>query len=98
VSLLAKAYAGFVGASPPPGSVRRLNPTGYPESQGAFAERVRREAAARLGLPCRVELGMQTDFPGLRFATTPIMSIRRDCNGATRQDGTSSSSITRKIP
>jgi UDP-glucose 4-epimerase len=62
VSLLAKAYAGFVGASPP-GRVRRLNPTGYPESQGAFAERVRREAAARLGLPCRLELGMQTEFP-----------------------------------
>jgi UDP-glucose 4-epimerase len=54
---------GFVGASPPPGSVRRLNPTGYPESQRAFAERVRREAAARLRLPCRLELGMQTEFP-----------------------------------
>src|ERR1700730_1503944 len=63
VSLLAKAYAGFVGASPPPGTVRRFNPSGYPESQGAFAERVRREAAARLRLQCGLDLGTQTEFP-----------------------------------
>jgi hypothetical protein len=29
VSLLAKAFAAFVGASPAPGTVRRLNPSGY---------------------------------------------------------------------
>ena len=52
-----------VGASPQPGTVRRLNPSGYPESQGAFAERVRRETAARLGLPCQLEFGTQTEFP-----------------------------------
>jgi len=63
VSLLAKAYAAFVGASPAPGTVRRLNPSLYPESQGAFAERVRREAAAKLHLPCGLELGAQTEFP-----------------------------------
>ena len=63
MSLLAKAYTGFVGANPAPGTVRRLNPSCYPESQGAFAERVRREAAARLGLPCALELGAQTEFP-----------------------------------
>jgi UDP-glucose 4-epimerase len=63
VSLLAKAYAAFVGAAPPPGKARRLNPSFYAESQGAFAERVRREAAARLGRACRLELGAQTEFP-----------------------------------
>ena len=63
VSLLAKAYAAFVGASLAPGAVRHLNPSGYPESQGTFAERVRREAAARLRLPCGLELGTQTEFP-----------------------------------
>ena len=63
VSLLAKAYAAFVGASPPPGTARRLNPSGYAESQGSFVERVRRETAARLGLLCRLELGVQTEFP-----------------------------------
>ena len=63
VSLLAKAYAGFVGAEPSPGTVRRLNPSCYPESQGAFAERVRRAVAARLGRPCALALGTQTEFP-----------------------------------
>src|ERR1700730_10008906 len=64
VSLLAKACAAFVGTSPAPGTVRQLNPSRYPESQGAFAERVRREAAARLAhRPWALELGAQTEFP-----------------------------------
>lgn len=63
VSLLAKAYAAFVGAGPPAGGVRRLNPSFYPESQGAFAERVRREAIVRLDQPCRIEFGTQSEFP-----------------------------------
>src|ERR1700720_1082736 len=63
VSLLARAYAGFVAASPAPGSARRLNPSFYPGSQGDFAERVRRETAARLGLPCALDLSEQTEFP-----------------------------------
>ena len=63
VDLLAKAYAGFVAAGPAAGGARRLNPSCYPETQGAFAERVRREAAARLALPCALELGEQTEFP-----------------------------------
>src|SRR5215472_3427612 len=57
VRLLAKAYAAFVGASPGPGTVRRLNPSGYAENQGAFTRRLRDEVAARLGLPCPLELG-----------------------------------------
>ena len=57
VSLLAKAYAAFVAASPAPGSMRRLAPSCYPESQGAFAQRVRSEAEARLGRPCRLKAG-----------------------------------------
>jgi UDP-glucose 4-epimerase len=35
VTLLAKAYAGFIASPPAPGAVRRLNPSCYPESQGA---------------------------------------------------------------
>jgi UDP-glucose 4-epimerase len=62
VSLLAKAYAAFVGTTPAPSKARRLNPSGYPESQGAFAERLHREAAARLGLPCCLGLGEPSDF------------------------------------
>src|SRR5581483_2627317 len=63
VSLLAHAYATFVGANPAPGSVRRTNPSFYPESQGAFADRVRREAAERLKIRCALEFGEQTQFP-----------------------------------
>jgi nucleoside-diphosphate-sugar epimerase len=62
-SLLAKAYAAFVAAGPAAGGGRLHNPSCYPESQGAFAERVRRETAARLGLPCALELGEQREFP-----------------------------------
>ena len=63
VSLLAKAYAAFVGENAAPGATRRLNPIGYAESQGAFTRRLRDEVAARLGLPCRLELGTQIEFP-----------------------------------
>jgi UDP-glucose 4-epimerase len=63
VSLLAKAYADFVSAAPSRGAVRRLNPSGYVESQGAFAQRVRGEVESRLGRPCRLELGAQIEFP-----------------------------------
>ena len=71
VSLLAKAYVAFVGASPPSGTVRRLNPSGYPESQGAFTQRLRNETAGRLGLPCELELGVQGQFaePPVRINT-----------------------------
>jgi nucleoside-diphosphate-sugar epimerase len=62
VSLLAKAYAAFVGAGQA-GTVWRLNPSGYAESQGAFTQRLRNEAAARLGPPCGLEFGTQTEFP-----------------------------------
>lgn len=63
VSLLARAYAQFIAEVPAPGTTRRLNPSFYPESQGAFAERVRREAEPRLGRPCVLELADQTEFP-----------------------------------
>lgn len=65
VGLLARAYAAFVvaGAGGTPGTVRRLNPSFYPESQGAFARRVAGAVGARLGLACRLDLADQTDFP-----------------------------------
>jgi len=72
VSLLAKAYAAFVGENPAPGAARRLNPIGYAETQGAFTQRLRDEVAARLGLPCRLELGKQIEFP------EPPMRINTD--------------------
>jgi len=59
VSLLAKPHVAFLDTSSPPGAVRRLNLSGYAESQGAFAERVSSETANRLGRPCRLEFGTQ---------------------------------------
>lgn len=63
VSLLAKSYAQFVGTMPAEAGFRRLNPSGYAESQGAFTLRLAHEMRPRLGLPCEVDLLAQTDFP-----------------------------------
>jgi len=71
VSALAKAYAAFVGENSAPGAPRRLNPSGYAETQGAFTRRLRDEVAARRALPCRLELGTHTEFsePPVRIDT-----------------------------
>jgi nucleoside-diphosphate-sugar epimerase len=61
VDLLGAAYAGFsknvgVGAG-----FMRANPSGYVETQGAFAERFAREIGRRLQINCRVSLAQQTE-------------------------------------
>ena len=60
VDLLAKAYAGFVAGG---AGGRRLGPSCYAETQGAFALRVAREVRARLGLACGLDFAEQTAFP-----------------------------------
>lgn len=62
VTLLAKAYAHFVSQMPATG-FRKFNPSGYVETQGAFARRFAAEMAPRLGFDCPLELKVQTDFP-----------------------------------
>ncbi|OLN24916.1 hypothetical protein DVDV_3799 [Desulfovibrio sp. DV] len=66
VSLLAKIYAGFVA-----GPADTLRPSGYVETQGAFAERFAAAMRARLGLPCVLHLAEQTEFvePKVRINT-----------------------------
>jgi UDP-glucose 4-epimerase len=59
VDLLAKAYAAYVGGCREPGTVLHLSPSGYPEAQGAFAQRVAAAMVPRLGLACAVELSDQ---------------------------------------
>jgi UDP-glucose 4-epimerase len=73
VSLLAKAYAQFAMVVPTDGFAR-TNPSGYVESQGAFALRLAQEMHPRLGLPCPVELKKQVDFPEprVRINTDPV--------------------------
>ena len=63
VSLLAKVYAQFVRELADAPGFTKINPSGYAESQGAFALRVAHEMRSRLNRPCTVELTRQTEFP-----------------------------------
>ena len=54
VSLLARAYADF--AARLADGVSRYRPSGYVESQGAFARRVANEMQMRLGIRCELEI------------------------------------------
>ncbi|MEN3793068.1 NAD(P)-dependent oxidoreductase [Fulvimarina sp. MAC3] len=74
VGLMAKAYAAFCAETAEARSDTRLNPSGYVETQGAFAERFAREIGPRLGLDARVELKDQTVFdePLMRVNTQPL--------------------------
>jgi len=69
VSLLAKAYADFAGKLD--SGFVKLNPSYYPESQGAFTARFAQEMRQRLKLPCDFELGVQNEFsePKVRINT-----------------------------
>jgi nucleoside-diphosphate-sugar epimerase len=57
VSLLARAYAAWVGAAG-----THLSPSGYVETQGAFARRLATEIGRRLPLRCELELAEQADW------------------------------------
>ncbi|BAM02556.1 NAD-dependent epimerase/dehydratase family protein [Phycisphaera mikurensis] len=75
VGLLALAYADAVerlAARRP--AFERLEPSGYIESQGAFAQRYAREMSGRLGKPCVLNLADQTAFsePRIRVNTDPL--------------------------
>ena len=74
VSLLARAYAAFAGQLAEGHAPRRLNPSGYVESQGRFAERVAAQMSVRFGVPCPVELREQIGFdePRVRINTDPV--------------------------
>jgi UDP-glucose 4-epimerase len=73
VDLLAAAYATFAQRVAATAGYMRTNPSGYVESQGAFAERFAREIGRRTGLDCRILLAHQTDFsePLVRINTDP---------------------------
>jgi UDP-glucose 4-epimerase len=63
VNLLAAVYAQFAGrVAAMQGGFAKINPSGYIESQGAFAQRVAREVQARLRWRCELELARQEDF------------------------------------
>ncbi|MFP4144265.1 MAG: NAD-dependent epimerase/dehydratase family protein [Phycisphaeraceae bacterium] len=63
VSLLARAYRRFAEALPSGPGRSRLAPSGYVETQGAFAERFAKAMRPRLDLPCELDLAHQSEFP-----------------------------------
>jgi nucleoside-diphosphate-sugar epimerase len=73
VTLLAAAYRRFVENLGEKPAFSKYGPSGYVESQGAFARRFAREMQSRLGFPCPVELAVQTEFsePLIRINTDP---------------------------
>lgn len=79
-SLLAKAYAKFVAEAAAGGARMKLNPSGYLEAQGQFAERFAAAMRPRLKLSCTLEHGVQTDF------SEPLMRVNVD--SAARYVGT----------
>jgi UDP-glucose 4-epimerase len=72
IDLLALAYCRFLRHVAEDGGFQRVNPSGYPESQGAFALRFAREVGPRLGLAAPVEFAEQTDF------AEPLVRINMD--------------------
>jgi UDP-glucose 4-epimerase len=62
VSLLALAYRVFVERLPENVTFVRTNPSGYVESQGAFAQRFAAEMATRLGVHCQLDMAEQRVF------------------------------------
>lgn len=75
VSLLAAAYVAFAESLPgTTGEFSRINPSGYVESQGEFADRVAGEMRTRTNWECRVECASQSEFeePRVRHNTNPV--------------------------
>lgn len=73
VDLLAKVYAAFAKATANSSGFTRVNPSGYVETQGAFAQRFAREIGPRLSLDARIVVAKQIDFsePLVRHNTEP---------------------------
>lgn len=80
VDLLAKSYAAFAADVAEGHGRMRLNPSGYVESQGAFALRFAKEVGTRLGIDAPVELAEQSDF------SEPLVRINTDRPDAGRLD------------
>lgn len=74
VSLLAHAYLAFAEKLAQSTGFLRSNPSGYRESQGAFAQRVAREVEERTSLPCPLQLAKQSQFdePLIRVNSEPV--------------------------
>lgn len=74
VSLLARAYRTACAALPEGPGLMRFTPSGYIESQGAFARRVAREIGARTNWVCEIDEAHQTNFPEPLIRTNSAMA------------------------
>jgi UDP-glucose 4-epimerase len=74
VSLLSATYVEYAEQLPRAAAFTKINPSGYVETQGAFAERVARELRGRTSWECTLELAAQTAFdePRERMNTDPV--------------------------
>jgi nucleoside-diphosphate-sugar epimerase len=72
VSLLGAAYVKHVEEIANSKAPSKLNPSGYVESQGAFAQRFANEMRSRLDLECKLDLTKQTEF------SEPLMRVNTD--------------------
>ena len=90
VDLLTAVYIRFVDrvARLPDGEVK-INPSGYVEAQGSFAQRVAREVASRTGWTCELKLAKQEDFsePMKRTNTEPAAALVPEWNEQKAWDG-----------
>ena len=78
VSLLAKAYLRLCETLPTGPGLTRATPSGYVESQGAFARRVAREIGGRTGWACEVCEADQRSFPEPLFRTNDTLSAQAE--------------------
>lgn len=80
VSLLARAYLQFAEQLSDAPGFEKLNPSGYVETQGAFAQRFAAEMAPRLEMPCPLDFKRQTEFaePHVRINTTPAAPLHAE--------------------
>ncbi len=88
VDLLAACYARYVTDLPDTPGFSRTNPSGYIESQGAFAQRFAREISVRSGWPCDLYLAKQVDFdePRIRVNSAPAIQVEPQWQEASAWD------------
>jgi len=88
VSLLAPTYREFVERVVAESGIKKLSPSGYVETQGAFAKRFAAAMRSRLGLACELDLLEQTDFsePLERYNTDIVDTAKLGWNEAAAWD------------
>jgi UDP-glucose 4-epimerase len=89
VDLLAEVYGQFVNRATTMKSGAKINPSGYAEKQGAFAQRIAREVKSRTGWACELKLAKQEDFsePLNRINTEPAIKTIPAWNERKAWDG-----------